>query len=265
MSASEAVPTQAEQKPFLLVLTGPVLNFLAAQEQKRAIQGEVVEEKKIVFWPFAVAGISLFGLGVAGGHAFMSGSVKEQAPGGGEAKPAEAQPKGRVRVRHGAKPQGQQAQQPLPTLQSMAQGLREGATAQAQEISVDSRRSAVRAASMSLGLGTLLALSGAAVLVKCTQWYLGVETAHEFAEVMRSKLPGQHKAVTRAMDLEVKKSSFMGWFRETMGVSAFIEARESDRRVKQLQGLWERGVLTEREFKEERRRLEEEGLLHSTA
>lgn len=40
--------------------------------------GHIKPPMPLNYWPFGVAGASLFGLGVVGGYAFMSGDVKEE-------------------------------------------------------------------------------------------------------------------------------------------------------------------------------------------
>ncbi len=67
-----------EQKPFLIVLTGPILRFLASQNSIQTDDDGNLKTKPIVYWPFGVAGASLFGLGLMGGYVFMSGDVKEE-------------------------------------------------------------------------------------------------------------------------------------------------------------------------------------------
>ena len=68
-----------EQKPFLIVLTGPILRFLASQKSTQTDEhGNLKPAKPIAYWPFGVAGASLFGLGLMGGYVFMSGDVKEE-------------------------------------------------------------------------------------------------------------------------------------------------------------------------------------------
>ena len=71
-------PTKVEKRPFLLVITGPILRFLAAQKGIEDDDGNIKPAKPIAYWPFGVAGASLFGLGLMGGYAFMSGDVKEE-------------------------------------------------------------------------------------------------------------------------------------------------------------------------------------------
>jgi hypothetical protein len=58
--------------------------------------------------------------------------------------------------------------------------------------SLANRQAAVRTAATALGLGTVLALSGAAVLIRTTTWYLQVNSAEEFGAYLRSRCgPGQ--------------------------------------------------------------------------
>jgi hypothetical protein len=64
-----------EKRPFLLIITGPILRFLSAQKY---VQDDNAPIKPIPYWPFGIAGASLFGLGLMGGYAFMSGDVKEE-------------------------------------------------------------------------------------------------------------------------------------------------------------------------------------------
>lgn len=52
---------------------GPFLNFLALHNERKLENPEKFERLRTTFWPFAVAGGFLFGLGIAGGNAFMSG------------------------------------------------------------------------------------------------------------------------------------------------------------------------------------------------
>ena len=46
-----------------MVITGPVLRFLATREADMLARGEEPQKKKLVFWPFAAAGMTLFGVG----------------------------------------------------------------------------------------------------------------------------------------------------------------------------------------------------------
>ena len=71
--------SKKEQKPFLIVLTGPILRFLSSQKSIQPDEdGNLKPAKPIAYWPFGVAGASLFGLGLMGGYVFMSGDVKEE-------------------------------------------------------------------------------------------------------------------------------------------------------------------------------------------
>ena len=70
-----------QSKPFLLVITGPILRFLANKKLAQDEDGNMVPAKPMAYWPFGIAGASLFSLGLMGGYAFMSGDVKEESIG----------------------------------------------------------------------------------------------------------------------------------------------------------------------------------------
>eukprot|EP00288_Rhodomonas_lens_P002589 CAMPEP_0177717846 /NCGR_PEP_ID=MMETSP0484_2-20121128/15260_1 /TAXON_ID=354590 /ORGANISM="Rhodomonas lens, Strain RHODO" /LENGTH=253 /DNA_ID=CAMNT_0019229969 /DNA_START=35 /DNA_END=796 /DNA_ORIENTATION=+ len=252
--AANPTANSEEPRPFLVVLTGPVLNFLAAQEQKRIERGES-DEKRISFWPFAVAGIGLFGLGIAGGNAFMSGSVSagEEVA---DAAAQQQQQQQQQQAKPGRRRAGAESLKPQPATPTVKVE---------QVVSEANRKGAVRAAGASLALGTLLACTGAAILVKATQHYLEVKDAAEFAAYMRSKLPDRARAVTEAVNLEAKKSGLSDWFRTSLGVAKYVEDKETARRVKQLQVIKDKGMLTDKEFHNEKRRILDEGLQASTS
>ena len=79
----EAKATKPEPTPFLVAISHPVIQFITARVEKGAERdehGEVVSLRPSSFWPFGVAGASLFGLGLMGGYVFMSGDVKDDQP-----------------------------------------------------------------------------------------------------------------------------------------------------------------------------------------
>jgi hypothetical protein len=71
--------TKPQSKPFLLVITGPILRYLSDKKIVHDEEGNLIPAKPMAYWPFGVAGASLFGLGLMGGYAFMSGDVKEES------------------------------------------------------------------------------------------------------------------------------------------------------------------------------------------
>jgi hypothetical protein len=56
-------PLRCRQGSVLLTVTGPILRFLAMREADMIARGEQPQETKMVFWPFAAAGVTLFGVG----------------------------------------------------------------------------------------------------------------------------------------------------------------------------------------------------------
>ncbi|KAJ1471759.1 hypothetical protein T484DRAFT_1976951 [Baffinella frigidus] len=248
--AKEPVPARS----VLMVITGPVLRFLATREADMIARGEEPQKKTMVFWPFAAAGMTLFGVGIAGGHYFMKGDVQgmEVVENAGLAAESAA-PKGQRRARAGALARE-------AATKAMAEG---GVQAVLEDAgSAANQKSALRTAMASLGLGTVLAVAGAAVIVKTTMWYLKVDNAEAFGNYMRDRLPDQMKVFVDSIRLQARKERLHAFVKEDMGAGAFLERREADRRERSANKLVEKGVLTPLEFEEERLRIaqEREGL-----
>uniref|UniRef100_A0A7S4K255 Transmembrane protein 242 n=1 Tax=Guillardia theta TaxID=55529 RepID=A0A7S4K255_GUITH len=218
MSDAPMDPSPSGGNSALLFLTSPILKFLVDRQQAdQANTHQSQEDKKIVFWPFAVAGGVLFGLGIYGGHAFMSGKINSSA----------AESEAPVASHKKLNFQSKLAEKP---------------------ISPENRRLALRTASAALGLGTLLACSGAFVCVKLTYWYLGINNAQDFAAYMRSRLPSQLGQVTSYTKIVEKKESLTTWFREELGMGKYLDDKECQRRVNEAKAIHKKGLITEREL-----------------
>jgi hypothetical protein len=130
-----------------------------------------------------VAGVSLLGVGVWGGYAFMSGDVPAENPGaatepGTAPEPERKQAGGKTRRRTAVVEAEKAASESAAEGASRAAATRaKAAEAVGQAVSaaeaqaLANRAGAVKAASASLALGTLLACTGALVLVQTTKWY----------------------------------------------------------------------------------------------
>jgi hypothetical protein len=130
-----------------------------------------------------VAGVSLLGVGVWGGYAFMSGDVPAENPGaatepGTAPEPERKQAGGKMRRRTAvveaekaaSESAAEGASRAAVTRAKAAEAVGQAVSA-AEAQALANRAGAVKAASASLALGTLLACTGALVLVQTTKWY----------------------------------------------------------------------------------------------
>mmetsp|Transcript_17065 Transcript_17065/g.27410 ORF Transcript_17065/g.27410 Transcript_17065/m.27410 type:complete len:277 (+) Transcript_17065:165-995(+) len=235
----------------LLIITGPFLRFLSRNEQRKLEdpdKPDKLQELKITFWPFAVAGGLLLGLGVAGGSAFMSGKIDKDAIEAAEKTNPRDGRRGLRRVLAGDKSVPQTAAGEI------------AAKVAAENISPEHRRAALRTAAASLGLGTVLAFTGAAVCVKFTTWYLEVNTAEEFSDYMRARLPASLQGFNQNIQLKERGQAFNVWFRDTLGVGEWMDKQESLRReraaVADLEAQYKSSALTPAEAEAEKARIE---------
>lgn len=241
-----------ESNSMLLTITGPFLNFLAAHNERKLENSDKLEALKTnVFWPFAIAGGFLLGLGIAGGHAFMSGKIDKQAIEAAEVSNPRDGRRGLRRELAGDKPKPSQV----------------GGGVVEATISPEARRGALRTASAALGLGTLLACTGAAATVKFTFWYLKVDTVEEFAGHVRSHLPESMQRFSKNSGISEKREAFSTWFRDSSGVGAWMDRQEKERRERAALAaalhMEKSGAMTAMEKAEESERLANEALVAS--
>eukprot|EP00802_Teleaulax_amphioxeia_P020834 Tamp_21136.p2 GENE.Tamp_21136~~Tamp_21136.p2 ORF type:complete len:116 (+),score=28.77 Tamp_21136:808-1155(+) len=83
-------------------------------------------------------------------------------------------------------------------------------------------------------------------------WYLQVNTAEEFADEMRKRLPTRMATFNASLRLKERGNSLGEWFRESLGVGAWMERQEVQRRERAAKLLQEQleksGAMTSSEI-----------------